>query len=1057
MKRLLLGIAVLLPIAGAATPYWNNVSTTSVQAETRRSETLFYPTREAALKHGFADSPNYLSLNGRWDFRYFDSHMDVPKGMENGDADHWDSISVPGNWEFQGYGTAIYVNHPFEFKPRNPEPPKLPAAIPAGIYRKAFTVPAGWSGRRVFLNLCGIKSGTSVYVNGRFAGYGEDSKNLARYDITPLLQAGENMLVLMVMRWSTGSYLECQDFWRVSGIERDVYLSSEAEKTGFNFHVVSTLDEALENGLFRLSVEGRIADFGYELLDADGRTVLSGSAPVSGSAVFEGSVPAPRTWSAETPELYTLLMAVNGEYTRFDVGFRRLEIKKIPFGEREVAVFLVNGQPVKFKGVNMHEHDERTGHYVTREALLHDLRLMKEHNINAIRTSHYPQPRFFYELCDSLGFYVYDEANIESHGMYYDPERTLGNKAAWMAKHVDRVLNMWERTANYPCVTILSLGNEAGNGVNFYECYRRLKALEQGGQNRPVCYERAEYEWNTDMIVPQYPGASWFRRMGETESERPVCPSEYAHAMGNSTGSLDWQWDAIYAYPQLQGAFIWDWIDQGIRVNDPDGRMYWAYGGDFGENTPSDANFLCNGIIGPDRQPHPAMAEVRHVYRNVTVTPVDPQAGRFRIFNRNYFISLSDYDLRWTLDRDGQPWKTGVLHFDTPPQTGEEFRLALPELKGDCDYALLFETVTREEQLLLDKGHVVAADQIALQQGVRKPARTGGFLFFGKPRIKQDKDFITLKGKGFKAVYDVAGGKIVRYEVKGRPLVLDGIAPNFWKAPTDNDYGNALPYRAQAWKEATAHPTGSATAFVDGHVAYLEVSYELPLGTSLDVVYGFRPGGTLSIEARFNGNLTAEKGGYGEIPRIGFKMHLPAAEADAFSYYGRGPEENYQDRNSGSFKRVYRSRASAEYVPYVRPQECGHHSDVSWLAIGPLTVVAADSTFEFNALRCRVEDLDSEEAVTRDYQWQNFSADEEHNPDFARNRKRRQTHINDVPLRDEVELCIDYRMAGVGGYDSWGSRPEAERNLWSNRDYAFSFAIVPASAARPAKAVKWKY
>ena len=1059
MKRSLLLLAACLPAAlSAAVPYWNDVQATSVNADTRRTETIFYPTRESALAGGFETSPNYLNLNGIWDFRYFDTWQDIPAGIETGAADRWDRISVPGNWEFQGYGTAIYVNHPFEFKPRNPEPPKLPDVIPAGVYRKAFVLPQGWAGREVYLNLCGIKSGTSVYVNGREAGYSEDSKNLARYDITPYLQDGENILVLKVMRWSTGSYLECQDFWRVSGIERDVYLSSETGKTGFNFHVVSTLDETLENGLFRLSVDGKLASFSYELIDKDGSAVLSGSGPVDGNAVFEGTVPAPRKWSAETPELYALLLQADGEFTRFDVGFRRLEITRRSYGGDTVSVFLVNGQPVKFKGVNMHEHSQQTGHYVTREEILHDLKLMKEHNINAIRTCHYPQPRYFYELCDSLGFYVYDEANIESHGMYYNLDRTLGNKPAWETKHVDRVLNMWERTGNYPCVTILSLGNEAGNGVNFYECYQQLKERELSGQNRPVCYERAEFEWNTDMIVPQYPGADWFRKMGETYSERPVCPSEYAHAMGNSTGSLDWQWDAIYAFPQLQGGFIWDWIDQGILEKDADGRTFWAYGGDYGENTPSDANFLCNGIIGPDRRPHPAMAEVKHVYQDVTVVPVDAAAGRFRVFNRYYFTPLSGFDVRWILDRDGQPWKKGSFHFDTPPRTGEEFSVALPERKPDRDYDIRFEVVTRAATPLLAKGFVVAADQVFLQKGVRKLAKIGGLFGAKAPKIYEDKESIVISGKKFRAVYSVKEGILVSYKVKDRDVVLPGtgIAPNFWKAPTDNDYGNGLPFRAQAWKEASQRFEAAATAFVDGKTAFLEVSYALPSDASMDVVYGFRPDGTLKVEARFNGNGRTERGTFTEVPRIGLKMRL-SATADRFTYYGRGPEENYWDRCTGTFKEVYESSAAAEYVPYVRPQECGHHTDVSWLAIGGMTVVAADSTFEFNALRCRIGDLDGEDAVQHDYQWQNFTPDEVHDTLRAANRMRRQTHVNDVPVRDEVELCLDYRMAGVGGYDSWGSRPEPERNLWSNRDYAFSFTLVPTAVTRPAKAVRQQY
>ena len=464
MKRFLLIpllLSVILP--GAAVPAHRDMGMTSIGAQTRRTEVVFWPTAEEALGGRFEQSPNYFSLNGEWDFAYTDDDRQEPA---------WTKIRVPGNWEVQGFGTAIYVNIPYEFAPKDPQPPILPEDIPVGRYRRTFRIPEGWAGREVYLNLAGAKSGVYVSVNGREAGYCEDSKSLARFDITPLLQEGENEILLTIYRWSTGSFLECQDFWRLSGIERDVYLSSEARRRDFDFEVVSTLDEALKDGQFRLTVYDA-RDFAYKLLDEDGRTVLQGrKSGNEAKDVFTGTVPGVR-------------MEVDGEWTRFSVGFRRLEITRMEKNGREFPVFLVNGQPVKFKGVNTHEHDPRTGHYVTRELVLRDLQLMKSLNINAIRTCHYPQPRFFYELCDSLGFYVYDEANIESHGMGYSLDRTLGNNPAWYAKHFDRAMNMYRRTGNYPCVTILSLGNEAGNGVNFYKLYTALKELEKDGQNRP--------------------------------------------------------------------------------------------------------------------------------------------------------------------------------------------------------------------------------------------------------------------------------------------------------------------------------------------------------------------------------------------------------------------------------------------------------------------------------------------------------------------------------------------------------------------------------------------
>ena len=661
--------SILLILATAILPYWQDIQTTSVNAETRRTEVIYYQDRTDALTKGFRQSENYKSLNGTWDFKYYDDHRQMP---EQTAGIQWDKIQVPGNWEVQGWGTAIYTNIAYDFCPVNPVPGVLPEAVPAAFYRRTFTVPDNWKGREVFLNLAGTKSGTYVYVNGEEIGYCEDSKDLARFRITDALKSGENELVLKIYRYTQGSWLECQDFWRISGEERDVYLSSEKTLSGFDFSVVSTTTPDFQTGLFQLKMHANApTEVFYELLDKDGKTVADAIFEFSGDILtVMDSIPAPRLWSAETPNLYTLLLRVNGEYTRFHVGFRHLEMATVKDGDREVMAFLVNGQPVKFKGVNLHEHNPYTGHYTTRENILEDLKLMKLANINAIRTCHYPQQREFYELCDSLGFYVYDEANVETHGMGYNPKTTLGNKPEWLPKHMDRTLNMYYRTANYPSVTILSLGNEAGNGSNFYETYKALKALEKNGQNRPVVYERAERDWNTDFINPMYPGAEWFCRMGEQESGRPVVPCEYSHAMGNSNGSLDWQWDYIYAHKHLQGGFIWDWVDQGLY----DAERGWTYGGDYGENAPSDANFCCNGLVNPDREPHPAFYEVKHQYQNVSIRAVDVQNGVFEIFNRNYFTDLGKYSVKFWVERDGKRpfwWFIRKKQFHTAPQTAE--------------------------------------------------------------------------------------------------------------------------------------------------------------------------------------------------------------------------------------------------------------------------------------------------------------------------------------------------------------------------------------------------
>ena len=1041
MRRLPALLALVLPLAASAQslPYWQDVNVTSVNAETQRTETVWFADRDDALSRGFRESENYVDLNGVWDFKYFEDYHE----MERYKGSDWDRIRVPGNWEVQGFGVPIYVNQPYDFCPRDPQPPVLPDVFPAAIYHRTFPVPEGWKGRTVFLNLAGIKSGTYVYVNGREIGYSEDSKSLARFVITPALKEGENDLVLKVYRYSTGSYLECQDFWRISGIERDVYLSSEKTPDRFGFSVVSTLDPTLTKGVFRMNMrsQGRSEVF-YELIDKDGETVADAIYEFDGDLVtVTDTIPNVRTWSAETPELYTLLLRVNGEYTRFHVGFRRIEIATVKDGERDVKALLVNGKPVKFKGVNMHEHNPYTGHYQTRENILEDLRLMKMANINAIRTCHYPQPREFYELCDSLGFYVYDEANIESHGMGYRLDRTLGNNTAWQAKHIDRILNMYYRTASYPCVTILSLGNEAGNGANFYEAYRVLKALEKDGQNRPVCYERAEREWNTDMLVPQYPGADWFRQMGEKESARPVVPSEYAHAMGNSTGSLDLQWEQIYAHTHLQGAFIWDWVDQGLY----DAEKVWTYGGDYGVDTPSDANFLCNGLVNPDRNPHPGYYEVKHVYQDIAITGIAPEEGRFQIQNRFYFKDLKDHVVHWRIERDGKPVKKGRLSFSTPAQTSEEFTIQFPrkKLRPRGEYRIFFETETARALPLLPKGTIVAADEVLLKDtGVKKEYRSVA----RKPDVSEDEEIIRLEAGRGELVFDKALGILKQYTYKGKDQFDPdfGLRPNFWRGPNDNDYGNGLPYRVHAWKEASQ--TFQATAEVDGRT--IRVTYALPAKCTMTVDYTLLPGGLLKITAAFKG-----AGKPVDIPRIGFRFRV---KDNDFQYFGRGPMENYIDRNSGTFKSLFATKATDEFYPYVRPQETGHHTETEWLATKQLTVVA-DGSFEFNALRHSVEDLDSEES-DQPYQWNNFDTPPVHDEEEAQKyHRRRQTHLCDVPDRDFTEICIDGAATGVGGYDSWYSRPEPSRTVWSDHDLDFGFTLVPARAKKTEKALRYAY
>lgn len=541
-------------------PYWQDIQTVSVNRESPRTAFMTYDSRQSALSGKYENSNFYKLLNGTWKFYYSDSHRNLPVDavQEVADMKGWNDIQVPGNWEVQGYGVPIYTNHGYEFKALNPQPPQLPEDIPVGIYRREITVPQDWMSRDIYLHIAGAKSGVYVYLNGQEVGYNEDSKNPAEFLINKYIKNGKNTLVLKIFRWSMGSYLECQDFWRLSGIERDVFLYSQPKIAVKDFRVVSTLDDSYTNGIFKLAVDIRnnaATDKNlqvlYELIDkASGKVVANAteSCIVKGEDIqtvtFGANLFGVKTWTSEGPNLYKMLISLKEEdkvteIVPFNVGFRRIEIKQIDQiakNGKPYVVLMINGQPLKLKGVNIHEHNEHTGHYVTEELMRKDFELMKQHNLNTVRLCHYPQDRRFYELCDEYGLYVYDEANIESHGMYYDLRKggTLGNNREWLKPHMYRTMNMYERNKNYPSVTFWSLGNEAGNGYNFYQTYLWLKDQDKELMDRPVNYERAQWEWNSDMYVPQYPSAEWLRYIGETGSDRPVVPSEYSHAMGNS-------------------------------------------------------------------------------------------------------------------------------------------------------------------------------------------------------------------------------------------------------------------------------------------------------------------------------------------------------------------------------------------------------------------------------------------------------------------------------------------------------------------------------------------
>lgn len=1102
LTGLLLGSASLQAQEQQAIPYWQDIQTVAVNKELPRSSFMSFDDRSAALNANYSNSPYYSLLNGTWKFYYVDSYKDLPANITDPatQTSNWGDIQVPGNWEVQGHGVAIYTNHGYEFKARNPQPPQLPEANPVGVYRRDFEIPANWDGRDIYLHIAGAKSGLYVYINGKEVGYSEDSKNPAEFLINPYLQPGKNVLTLKIFRWSTGTYLECQDFWRISGIERDVFLWSQPKIAINDYRIVSTLDDNYKEGIFNLAMDVKNhsdkvknIEVSYELVNATGKTVANHSNQVwvspntIATTTFETTLPDVAAWSAEHPNLYKLLMTIkeDGKVTEIipqNVGFRRLEIKEIDQiagNGKPYVVMLFNGQPVKFKGVNIHEHNPKTGHYVPEELMRKDFEIMKKNNINSVRLCHYPQDRRFYELCDEYGLYVYDEANIESHGMYYNLRKggSLGNNPEWLKPHMDRTINMYERNKNHPSVTFWSLGNEAGNGYNFYQTYLYLKDKEKTMMNRPVNYERALWEWNTDMYVPQYPSASWLEEIGKNGSDRPVVPSEYSHAMGNSNGNLWDQWKAIYKYPNLQGGYIWDWVDQGILETDKNGRSYWTYGGDYGVNAPSDGNFLCNGLVNPDRNPHPAMAEVKYAHQNIGFEPIDLNAGTFKITNRFYFTTLDNYTVNYQIMANGKAIKTGKLALNLAPQTSQEVTLPVSGLKPQAgvEYFVNFNVTANKAEGVIPAGFTVAIDQFKLPVTAEKKTYSSN-----GPTLSTSTqgDNLIVSSSKVNFVFDKKTGIVSSYRVDGTEYFENGfgIQPNFWRAPNDNDYGNGQPKREQIWKESSKNfNVTDASAKIDGKNVIINVNYLLPAGNLYIVDYKIYPSGVVNVSARFTSTeMTASEAEVSEstrtatfspgreearkaasklnVPRIGVRFRLPV-NMNTVEYFGRGPEENYWDRNAGTIVGQYKTTADEMYYPYVRPQENGHHTDTRWVALsagkGKGLLIEADNLIEFNALRNSIEDFDDEERIDLPRQWNNFTPEEiaNHDEEKAKNVLRRQTHINDITPRNFVEVCVDYKQQGLAGYDSWGSRPEPAYTLPANREYNWSFTLIPVSGS----------
>ncbi len=1025
---------------------WENPRMIGMNKEPAHCTLMPFISLEKALQGDRFKSDYFLSLNGKWKFNWVAKPADRPKEFYRTgfDVSEWKEISVPGNWQLQGYDVPIYRNSAYPFKK---DPPRIPHENnPVGSYLTELVVPDAWQGRQVFVHFDGVESAFYLWINGEKVGYSQGSRTPAEFDITRFLQPGKNTLAAEVYRFSDGSYLECQDYWRLSGLFRNVYLFSTPSVHIRDFEVLAELDENYRNA--SLEVNARVSNYGNSacrdhtvelmLLDSENnpveRKVLAqGSseyiAPGAESIVkMSAGVNAPLKWSAEFPHLYTVVLLL-----RNDSG-EVIEIESTKFGFRKVEIkggqLLLNGQPILVKGVNRHEHDPITGHYVTRESMIQDILLMKRHNINTVRTCHYPDDPQWYELCDKYGLYLIDEANIESHGMGYKPDVTLANKPDWKEAHLDRIIRMVERDKNHPSVIIWSMGNEAGDGTNFEAA---SEWIHRRDPSRPVHYERAELRPHTDIYCPMYDRIEQIVAYAEQKQNRPLILCEYAHAMGNSVGNLQDYWDAIERYDHLQGGSIWDWVDQGIEKTTPDGRKYWGYGGDFGDS-PSDRNFCLNGLVLPDRGLTPKLIEVKKVYQNVGFKPADLASGKVEVHNKFFFSNLDAFDFFWLLAEDGTTLDTGCLgSLDIEPGQSQIVTVPFkqPKAKPGSEYWLLFSVRLKEDTSWAPREHEIAAEQLKLP--LAQAAVPLGIENLPSLRKTEDSQAVTVEGKDFSLRFDKRTGSMESYLYRGTELLAEGPLPNFWRAPTDNDFGNGMERRCAVWKQASSDRKVERLTVEElgPSVIKLTVLFELPdVQSSHQTTYTVLGSGDVIVE----NSLKVGQTELPELPRFGMRLRLPDA-FERVEWYGRGPHENYCDRYTSAFVGHYKSTVREQYVPYISPQENGTRMDVRWVAFfddkGTGIAFFGMDLLSLSALRYTIEDL---------------------------TQKRRGTmHTVDLKEHDFIDLTLDLKQMGVGGDDSWGARPHPQYMLPA-QDYSYTFRLRPLSPGEdPMKLSKQKF
>ena len=1004
---------------------WQNVNINQQNREPRRANFFAFESLDKAQSFDKKKSANYLSMEGMWKFNFVKDHNKRPANFFTlkYDDSQWKGFPVPGLFELNGYGDATYKNIGYAWATQfDPNPPYISELNNyTGSYRRTFELPKDWKGKDVYFHVGSATSNLTLWVNGKYVGYSEDSKVAAEFNISKYLKPGKNLIAMQVMRWCDGSYFEDQDFWRFTGIAREVYLYARPKLHAADIRLNAALENNYQDGVlnYQVSLKGGKTDVSITLCDKDGKQVAQAT---GAQGVIK--VPKVKAWTGETPYLYKAYITLKNKQGAAEVipqkvGFRNVEIKN--------AQLLVNGQPVLVKGADRHEMDPDGGYVVSLERMIQDIKIMKQLNINAVRTSHYPCDPRWYDLCDEYGIYITAEANLESHGMGYE-EKSLAKFPEYIVPHIERNEGNVKPLINHPSVIVWSLGNECGYGVNFEKAYDWVKACDK---TRPAQYERGGYDSKTDIYCPMYIGYEESESYCKSNGTKPYIQCEYAHAMGNSEGGFKEYWDLIRKYPKYQGGYIWDFVDQGLRDKSPvTGKEIFTYGGDYGRYPGSDYNFNCNGIIAPNRRLNPHAYEIQYVLQNVWIKDFDAENGSFNVYNENFFKNIDDLSLTATLFANGLKLTTvaipdtkGIAPQATKLVKSEALKSAIEKAEAEHateEITINFAFASDGSQPLVDKGQVMARQQIVLNgyefDKVDAPANTGS-----KIEVEETNSYVKVSAERMSVTIGKKTGMIDYLDVDGEPMLKfrESMTPEFWRAPTDNDYGASLQKKMRVWKNPQMNLKSFDKSESKDSVV-LTANFEMPeVKAELMLRYRINAAGEVTVTEKMTTDKEAK---VADLFRYGMQLQMPASFSK-LEYYGRGPEENYIDRHSSSFIGKYEANVKDEYYPYVRPQESGNHTDIRYFSIfNPTTgkgiTFEGYAPMECSAIPYLVEDLDA--GIEKEHAWGQ--------------------HSGDLVEKGLVQLHIQQRQFGLGCIDSWGSSP-MEKYRMHYQDRCFSFVI----------------